>query len=228
MIGVYFIQCNANGFWYIGASERIEKRWTIHRSELNTGSHKNKFLRRDGVLYGKNNFYFGILEQCRKDKLPELEKYYIDIFKPEYNILLDGRTWAGMNHYPSTIKKMKKPKPPGFGEKLRKPRSEYFKRHLSEVLSGRPSPLKGRKMGKETREKHRENNLGEKSHFYGSGNAVLQLDFNDNVIGEYISAFEASLKVLGHPRGRANIIAVCKKRRPRMYGYKWTYKKQAS
>lgn len=39
------------------------------------------------LKYKHNNFNLEILEYCSKDKLLEREQYYLDLLKPEYNVL---------------------------------------------------------------------------------------------------------------------------------------------
>ena len=72
MIGIYKIENLINGKVYIGQSVHIERRWTEHclpsaRSLIGKAIKK----------YGKENFSFQVLNECSKEKLNELEEYYI-------------------------------------------------------------------------------------------------------------------------------------------------------
>lgn len=44
---------------------------------------------------GYSGFRLDILEYCDKDKVIEREQYYIDLMKPEYNILRVARSRLG-------------------------------------------------------------------------------------------------------------------------------------
>lgn len=75
MIGIYKITNILNGKSYIGKSVNILNRWRQHRSLVNTmpidlAIHK----------YGKENFNFEVLEECKKEELNEKEIKWISYF----------------------------------------------------------------------------------------------------------------------------------------------------
>ena len=86
--GIYIIFNNLNGKLYIGSAINLDKRIKQHIKELNNNHHDNDHLQKAWNLYQSNNFIFGILSFCPKDKLIEKEQWFIDFFGMEnlYNI----------------------------------------------------------------------------------------------------------------------------------------------
>lgn len=84
--GIYTIINCVNQHQYIGSSKRINIRWDQHRYALKKNKHHNAYLQNAWNLYGPENFQFLTLEYCDIDLLLFYEKYYINKFKPTYNI----------------------------------------------------------------------------------------------------------------------------------------------
>jgi hypothetical protein len=59
------------------------------------------------LKYGYANFSLEILEYCEPTKCIEREQYYMDLFKPEYNILKTAGSLSGYKHLEETIKKIR-------------------------------------------------------------------------------------------------------------------------
>ena len=59
------------------------------------------------LKYGYENFNLEILEYCRADELVAREQYYLDLIKPEYNILTNAYSLLGFKHSPENIAKFK-------------------------------------------------------------------------------------------------------------------------
>ena len=59
------------------------------------------------LKYGRNNFRLEILEYCNLDILLEREQYYIDLLKPEYNLLTTAGSSLGYRHTEETLAKFK-------------------------------------------------------------------------------------------------------------------------
>ena len=93
MIGIYKITNKINGKSYIGQSNNIERRLKEHKY---ISSETNKSLKKAYKKYGKENFEFSILEQCKLEELDEKEIYYISTLKPKYNRTSGGNGSA--NH----------------------------------------------------------------------------------------------------------------------------------
>jgi len=85
--GVYMIKCLANGKCYIGQSIQPNRRKYDHFSIKENPNNTNLLLQADVKQYGRNNFIFGIIEHCEPELLLERETYYINLYKPEYNII---------------------------------------------------------------------------------------------------------------------------------------------
>lgn len=87
--GIYCIECVGNGIKYIGQTyENFYRRWIFHKWNLKTNQHNNVFLQNCWNKYGSDSFKFYPVESFEisqkesvgKEKLDELEKYYIDKF----------------------------------------------------------------------------------------------------------------------------------------------------
>lgn len=59
------------------------------------------------LKYGYSNFNLDILEYCEPSILIQREQYYIDLLKPEYNILKVAGNRLGSKHSEATKAKMK-------------------------------------------------------------------------------------------------------------------------
>lgn len=62
------------------------------------------------LKYGYSSFQLEILEYCEVSHLTEREQYYLDLLKPEYNILLKAGSSLGFKHTEKTLLKMRAPK----------------------------------------------------------------------------------------------------------------------
>lgn len=85
--GVYGIIDNKNRL-YVGSSISMYYRLRRHLSDLRKNRHKNPILQNSFNKYGEDSFEACIID-ISKDKLEYLEKYYIDILKPYYNVQKD-------------------------------------------------------------------------------------------------------------------------------------------
>lgn len=102
---------------------------------------------------GYSNFSLEILEYCDKNNAIQREQYYIDTFKPEYNILQTAGSSLGFKHSEETLKYFKEER------KL----SEQAKEKLSNAASSRvlselekkklSDVRKGIKLSNETKDK---------------------------------------------------------------------------
>lgn len=87
--GIYMITNLINNHRYIGSSVNVYTRLLRHRAILRSNTHFNPHLQNAWNKYQENNFIWTLLEKCTEDSRFEREKYYIDLLKPEYNIILD-------------------------------------------------------------------------------------------------------------------------------------------
>jgi group I intron endonuclease len=63
------------------------------------------------LKYGYANFSLEILEYCEPSKCVEREQYYLDLLKPEYNILPTAGSSFGFRHSEESKKKLVPPFP---------------------------------------------------------------------------------------------------------------------
>lgn len=82
MIGIYKITNKINNKIYIGQSKNIEQRWKEHvRHSKDKYSRNKPYIHSAINKYGKDNFKFEVLEECKFEELDEREKYYIAEYK---------------------------------------------------------------------------------------------------------------------------------------------------
>lgn len=85
--GIYTITDTVCGNVYVGQSRFIERRFSVHKNELNNNKHHNFRLQKAWNSYGKDRFKFEIVEVTTEDMLTEREGYYINKFRNGlYNI----------------------------------------------------------------------------------------------------------------------------------------------
>lgn len=107
---VYKITNLINGKMYVGKTEHLnpENRWKEHLSDYKKIKNEKRPLYDAMNKYGCENFYFEILDNTDdSDKLCELEKYYIDLYRTYigfedcngYNATVggEGKPYLGLN-----------------------------------------------------------------------------------------------------------------------------------
>jgi hypothetical protein len=106
--GIYRWTNTYNGKFYIGSSYNLRTRIQSYFNENVLNRQKKKSIISLALLkYGYHSFDLAILEYCKKEYLITREQYYINIFKPEYNILKDARSRLGVSHTAETKAKIK-------------------------------------------------------------------------------------------------------------------------
>ena len=127
--GVYMIQNVVNNKMYIGIAEDIGMRWATHMSLLQSGKHPSVYLQKAVKEYGIDNFTFTILCECSKDKLYEMEQYYIFCLETTDRRVGYNRQYGGQTNRPcrETRDKMAK-------AHLGKKHSEETKRKIAESM----------------------------------------------------------------------------------------------
>lgn len=103
MVGIYKITNNINNKCYIGQSIHIKRRWIEH---VTASKNENplSLISKAIKKYGKDNFSFEILEQCKISELNEREMYWIkyyNSFGSGYNMTAGGEGWH--KYDPQTI-----------------------------------------------------------------------------------------------------------------------------
>jgi len=91
--GIYQILDKINKKSYIGSSSNLNKRYKQHFNSLIKNKHYNDYLQYSFNKHGIENFEYKILCKCPELELINLEQYYIDTLKPEYNaVKVAGKT----------------------------------------------------------------------------------------------------------------------------------------
>jgi len=90
---------------YVGSSVHCNRRISRHLSELSQKKHINRKLQNHVNKYGISDIYFQILEFCEPVQLLSREQFYIDHFKPYFNLCpVAGSRFGLKNSVGSKIK----------------------------------------------------------------------------------------------------------------------------
>lgn len=84
--GIYFIYNKINNKVYIGSAKNLYERFHQHRNKLRKNVHPNSYLQNAYNKYGEENFIFYVHRFCHLETRFKLEQFYIDLYKPEYNL----------------------------------------------------------------------------------------------------------------------------------------------
>jgi len=71
---------------YIGQTKNLHGRIKEYGNSRHLYYHRSSTIARMIRNFGWNNFSFTILEHCDINKLREREQFYINLYKPQYNI----------------------------------------------------------------------------------------------------------------------------------------------
>ena len=100
--GIYCIECVETNTKYIGQTyENFYRRWIFHKWNLKNNHHSNTYLQNAWNKYGRKSFRIYPIESFElsqknsitKEKLDELEEYYIkkfDTFENGFNLTTGG------------------------------------------------------------------------------------------------------------------------------------------
>lgn len=169
---------------YIGSSQDIIGRLKLHLRDLRRNKHHSKKLQNHFNKYGESDLQFTILLGCDRKDLIKIEQYFLDSYKPYFNVLSKAGSHLGAKRSIESRKRISDSKkgikhwlygkhiPGETKEKLRKAslgnqyskgikQSEETKRKRSEKLRGHPNYLL--KHTKETKQKMRESHKGQKA-----------------------------------------------------------------
>ena len=104
--GVYRWINTTNSKSYVGSANDLRTRFWVYFS--NNRLLNSKMLIYKAILkYGYAKFKLEILEYCSTDIVLLREQYYIDILRPEYNVLSVAGSTIGYKHTADTIEKFK-------------------------------------------------------------------------------------------------------------------------
>jgi group I intron endonuclease len=96
-----------NGKRYVGSSVDLSRRFSSYFSIKWLTSAVNSVINKALLKSGYSGFKLEILEYCDPKDVIEREQYYIDLLKPEYNVLKVAGSLYGHKHTKETINKIK-------------------------------------------------------------------------------------------------------------------------
>lgn len=107
--GIYRWINTLNGKSYIGSSVDISRRLSEYFNYNYLINEKNQGMTicRALLKNGYSNFALEILEYCDETILIEREQFYLDLLKPEYNVLKIAGSTFGFKHSEKTKEKMR-------------------------------------------------------------------------------------------------------------------------
>jgi group I intron endonuclease len=106
--GIYCIRNISNNKVYVGKATYLKGRISSHKHLLRKNKHVNIYLQHAWNKYGEDAFEFSILQECKRDLLPEMEAIWVktkNANNPDYgyNLMVVGR----YNHHHSEETKQK-------------------------------------------------------------------------------------------------------------------------
>jgi group I intron endonuclease len=108
--GIYRLNNIITGKSYIGSAIDLSRIFSNYYSIVylkNSLDNGSSIIYNSLLKYGYANFSLDILEYCKPNKLIFREQYYMDILKPEYNILKVAGSVLGFKHSEVTKAKMR-------------------------------------------------------------------------------------------------------------------------
>lgn len=207
-LGIYKILNLITNDFYIGSAINLDMRKHRHFSQLKLNNHPNKHLQNAYNKYGIENFVFEILETIEnKENLIRREQYYLDLFKPNYNIRKVAESNLGLKYNISEETRLKMA---NFMSKLHTGRKASSETKLKQSLW-----QINKKLSEEHKEKLREASTLTKE--------ILMLDLSMNIIKEFKSITSASLEL------KCSISAICRALKDNKYKsmkHYWKYKNE--
>lgn len=92
-----------NNKTYIGSSINLSRRFKEYYNYNYISDPKRNFPIHFSLLkYGYSKFNLEILEYCGRSNLIRREQYYMDLLKPEYNVLITAGSILGFKHSEAT------------------------------------------------------------------------------------------------------------------------------
>jgi group I intron endonuclease len=107
--GIYRWVNLVSGKSYIGSSANLSRRFRDYYSIawITQRIKGTSIITRALLKYGYSGFKLEILEYCESKDVIQREQYYLDKFKPEYNILKTAGSMLGRKHTEATKEKMR-------------------------------------------------------------------------------------------------------------------------
>lgn len=108
--GVYRWRHLITGKSYIGSSINLGRRFRdyFNYNFITHEKNKNMYIYRALLKHGYSHFKLEILEYCADEEVRAREQYYIDLLKPEYNLLQTAGSSLGFKHSEESLAKLRK------------------------------------------------------------------------------------------------------------------------
>ena len=155
---IYAIRNIVNGKRYIGSTANLSGRKKKHLADLRRQHHHSNILQYAYNKYGELSFTFEIVEAVQNlEQLLLREQFYLDLYKPEYNVSLvaNEKTRLGMKSSPAHIAKMKAALMDRAGTNKGMTFSKQHKQRIGDANKGKGRPP-GFHLSEETKQKIRE------------------------------------------------------------------------
>lgn len=109
--GIYMWTNNITSDIYVGSSINLGLRFKdyFNISHISNSVRSNSIIHRALLKYGYSNFQLEIIEYCDPTNCIEREQYYLDLFKPSYNILTKAGSSKGYKHSIETLENKIRP-----------------------------------------------------------------------------------------------------------------------
>lgn len=150
--GIYKIQSKIKPYkYYIGSSIDINNRWTEHLKKLRKNKHHSKKLQNHYNKYGESDLCFSFILGCDIEDLIKIEQFFIDLYKPFFNVCPFAGNTLGRFHSEETKEKISKSKKGIVTYKI----TEIHKQKLSKLYKNKPLPEEIKQKMREGWEKRR-------------------------------------------------------------------------
>ena len=104
--GVYLFRNLTNEKIYIGSSMDLRRRFKEYFNVNHLLRNKNLAICAALGKYGYSLFSLEVLEYCDPSNILKREQYYLDLIKPQYNILKTAGSFVGFKHTEETKNKL--------------------------------------------------------------------------------------------------------------------------
>jgi len=159
--GIYKIQSKLKSDrFYIGSAVDINGRWKCHINSLRRNKHHSIQFQRHFNKYGEVDLEFSILLGCGKEDLIKTEQYFLDSYRPYFNVLITAGSRLGMKWSEEDRKKLSIAHIGSF-HAIGYHHSEETKRKIGEKSKGRIT-TNGRKLSPEHKQKIKLAHIGKK------------------------------------------------------------------
>ena len=106
--GIYIIYSNSDSCKiYVGSAFNLSHRQQRHFNDLHRNRHHNQKMQHHANKYGIHDLIFQVLEECSTSQLISREQFYIDLFKPFFNINPVAGSRAGAKLTPGQRNKIR-------------------------------------------------------------------------------------------------------------------------